>query len=204
MSFAFTNPALSPAAFRIEFDASGLGHYHSEPGTSSPPDAQGVLPEGFDQQIEIRAPLRDQLLALAHSRHFLAGECDNRQHKVAFTGNKTISYTGPEGQKSCTFNWSTDAQLAKVAGDFIAISQTLEEGRKLRLEYLHDRLSLDAELETLANSVKSGTALELENIAPELQAIASDGAVMKRAQMRAATLLAGAPAASDTAAAQAR
>jgi hypothetical protein len=204
MSFAFTNPALSPAAFRIEFDASGAGHYHSEPGSASPPDAQGVLPQTFDQQIEIRAPLREQLFALAHSRHFLAGECDSRQHKVAFTGNKTISYTGPEGQKSCTFNWSPDPQLTKVAGDFIAISQTLEEGRKLRLAYLHDRLSLDAELETLANSVKAGTALELENIAPELQAIASDGAVMKRAQMRATALLAGTPAAADTATGQSR
>lgn len=204
MSFEFTNPALTPAVYRIEFDTNGLGHYHSEPGSTSPPNAQGVLPQPFDQQIQISAPLREQMLALAHSRHFLAGQCETQQHKVAFTGTKTISYTTPEGRQSCSFNWSPDAQLMKVASDFIAISLTLEEGRRLRLAYLHDRLSLDSELETLAAAVKNGTAIELENIAPELQAIASDQAVMKRAQARAAALLASAPGVTETATGQFR
>ncbi len=204
MAFDFANPGLSPAAYHIEFDLTGLGHYHSEPGSASGPDAQGALPQPFDQEIQISVPLREQLLALAHSRHFLAGECESRQHKVAFTGKKTITYAGPEGQTGCTCNWAPDAQLMKVAGAFLAISFTLEEGRKLRLFYLHDRLSLDAELETLATAVKNGTALELENIAPELQAIASDQAVMKRAQSRATALLAMAPGAADAANAQSR
>ncbi len=199
MSFDFSNPALSPASYHLEFDSSGVGHYHSEPGSAGAPDAQGVLPQPFDQQIEISSGLREQLLALVHSRHFLAGECDSRQHKVAFTGAKTIGYMGPEGNKSCTFNWSPDAQLMKAASAFIAVAETLEQGRRLRLAYLHDRLSLDAELETLINSVRTGTALELENIAPELQAIASDPAVMKRAQARAQALLAMAASTAETA-----
>ncbi len=204
MSFAFVNPALSPASYRIDFDSTGLGHYHSDPGPSSAPDAAGTIPAPFDQQIEIRSPLREQLLAVAHGRRFLSGECESRQHKVAFTGQKTLIYEGPEGHGSCTFNWSQDAQLMKAADAFIAVSQTLEQGRRLRLSYLHDRLSLDAELETLANGVKAGTALELENIAPELEAIASDSAIMKRAQTRAASLLSATPGAAQTPGSQAR
>ena len=193
MSFDFANPALTPASYRIEFDGSGLGHYHSDPGSASPPDAHGASPETFDQQIQISPAVRDQLLALAGSAHLRAGDCESRHNKVAFTGQKTFTYSGPAGHAGCTFNWSQDAQLMKAANTCMAISLTLEEGRRLRLAYLHDRLSLDAELETLAASVKGGNALELQNIAPELEAIASDRAIMKRAQMRAAALLAIAP-----------
>jgi hypothetical protein len=197
MSFEFSNPGLTPALWRVEMHADGTGRYHSQPGASSAPDAQGLVPEAFDQQIEVSAPVREQLLGAARSHHLFAIECESR-HRVAFTGKKTVRYAGPEGQGSCTFNWSQDAEMMKVADTFTAISTTLEEGRRLRLEYLHDRLALDAELETLANQVKSGGAIELENIAPELRTIAGDEGVMKRAQARAAALLAMVPPHSET------
>ena len=138
------------------------------------------------------------MLAIIQDRHFLGGECESRQHHVAFTGTKILTYTGSNAHAGCTFNWSQDPLLMKVADDFIAIAMTLEAGRRLRLWYLHDRLSLDAELETLAEAVKRGSALELQNIAPELRAIAADQAVMKRAQARAAALLAIKPGFSPT------
>ena len=193
LSFDFSNPALTPAGFHLDFDATGLGHYHSQPGEGSAPDAQGAQPEAFDQQIEVSPTLRQQMLAIIQDHHFLRGECESRQHRVAFTGTKVLTYTGPEAHAGCTFNWSQDPVIMKVAENCIAISMTLEEGRRLRLAYLHDRLGLDAELETLAEAVKRGDALELENISPELRAIAADQAVMKRAQARAAALLAMEP-----------
>ena len=193
LSFDFSNPALTPAAYHLEFDATGLGHYHSQPSGVSAPDAQETQPEAFDQQIEISQPLRQQMLAIIQDHHFQGGECESRQHKIAFTGTKMIAYTGPETRAGCTFNWSQDPVIMKVAGNFMAIAMTLEEGRRLRLSYLHDRLSLDAELEILAKAVKRGDALELENISTELRAIAGDQAVMKRAQARAAALLAMEP-----------
>jgi hypothetical protein len=199
ISFDFANPGLTPAAWHLDFDANGLGHYHSQPGEISAPDAHGAMPRPFDQQIEVSLGVREQLLAIGRSHHFFAMPCEARKNKVAFTGRKTASYSGPDGQGQCTYNWSQDEQLMKLANACLAISFTLEEGRKLRLEYLHDRLSLDAELETLATSVKEGSAMELENIAPELRAIASDPAVMKRAQARAAALLATAPSSGETA-----
>ena len=197
--FDFANPALTPAVWHLDFDANGLGHYHSQPSDTSAPDARGAAPQPFDQQIEVSLGVREQLLGIARSHHFFAIPCESKKNKVAFTGKKTASYSGPEGQGQCTYNWSPDEQLMKLANACLAISFTLEEGRKLRLEYLHDRLSLDAELETLATSVKEGSAIELENIAPELRAIASDPAVMKRAQARAAALLATAPSSGETA-----
>jgi hypothetical protein len=187
----------------VELGANGVGHYHSQPGEASAPDATGIAPQPFDQQIEISAPVREQIFAAARAHHLFAVTCESK-HKVAFTGQKTVSYTGPEGQGSCTYNWSQDAQMMKVADTFLAISTTLEEGRRLRMEYLHDRLSLDAELETLSAAARNGTAIELQNIAPELRAIAGDEAVMKRAQARAAALLATLPAEGERASIQPR
>jgi hypothetical protein len=67
----------------------------------------------------------------------------------------------------------------------------MDEGSKLKRQYEHGRLSLDSELEFLDQMVHDGRALEVENIAPVLQAIAGDDAVLKRVQRRAQALLDG-------------
>jgi hypothetical protein len=67
---------------------------------------------------------------------------------------------------------------------------TIEEGRRLDLEVQHDRLGLDAELESLQDAVKDRRAWDLPNIAPQLQTIANDQQVMDRARKRAQALLA--------------
>jgi hypothetical protein len=70
------------------------------------------------------------------------------------------------------------------------MAATMEEGSKLKRQYEHGRLSLDSELEFLDQMVHEGRAIELENIAPILQTIAGDDAVLQRVQRRAKALLA--------------
>ena len=193
ITFRFENPALDPAAYTIEIHEDGRGHYRSEPGTAAAPDAQGALPQAFEQAIEVRNPLLGQWFAVARSHRFFAIECESRQHHVAFTGRKTLSYLGADGKGACTYNYSQDSQLSRLADNLVALSFTLEEGRKLRLEYLHDRLGLDAELQSLSDAVARGSAVELENLAPELKSIAADPEVMDRARARAKTLLLASP-----------
>jgi hypothetical protein len=77
----------------------------------------------------------------------------------------------------------------KVSDDLIAVAFTLEEGRRLIVEHEHSRLSLDAELEELQDAAKSGRAQQIQNIAPQLEAIAADEKVMERARNRARQLL---------------
>ena len=57
------------------------------------------------------------------------------------------------------------------------------------MQHEHARLSLDPELETLDRLAKAGNALELENIAPVLNDIAADNAVLERARRQARALL---------------
>jgi hypothetical protein len=107
-------------------------------------------------------------------------------------GNKTLEYDGPEGKGSCMYNWSKNAQIDKLSDEFEAIAATLDEGGKLQRQYEHGRLSLDAEIQVLEQMVHDGRAIELENIAPILQTLAGDEAVLQRVQRRARALLQGA------------
>jgi hypothetical protein len=77
----------------------------------------------------------------------------------------------------------------KLADDLIAVAFTLEIGRRLAVEHEHNRLSLDAELEELQDAAVAGRAQEIQNIAPQLEAIAGDEKVLERARSRARQLL---------------
>jgi hypothetical protein len=72
------------------------------------------------------------------------------------------------------------------------MAATLDEGSKLERQYEHGRLTLDSEMEVLEEMVHDGRAIELENIAPILQTLAGDEAVLQRVQRRARALLQGA------------
>ena len=189
--FIFENPKLQPASYSIEIGEDGSGHFKSEPGSASPADSEGVMPHPFSSDIKIEEPLLSLLFKTARSHNHFNVVCESTKVKVAFTGKKALQYSGPDGDGSCTFNWSRDQQLMKISDDMVAVAFTLEEGRRLAVEHEHSRLSLDAELESLQDAVKSGRAQQVQNIAPILQAILSDELVMERARNRARQLLAG-------------
>lgn len=177
--FAMDNPQLEQGVYRLDIFENGAGTYVS--GNS---DAHSA-----DEQVRIQDPLLAKLFQGARSNHFFAINCETKQHGIAFTGKKTLDYSGPDGSGSCTFNYSQDATLNQMVADLMAVAFTLQVGERLKREHLHDRLSLNSELEALQNAAKDHQALELENITPELQSIADDDAVMNLARNRARALI---------------
>ncbi len=195
ISFQFDNAQLQPASYSLEIHEDGSGHYKSVPGTPSASVDAGpadyITPQAMNREIKVGEPLRSQLFAAARSHHFFAMECEATKLHVAFTGKKTLTYSGANGRGSCTYNYSKDDQLNRLAEQMEAIAFTLEEGQRMVLQHEHSRLALDAELETLQDAAKNGRALEIENIAPQLQSIADDEEVLLRARRRAKLLLGG-------------
>ncbi|HEX3438173.1 MAG TPA: hypothetical protein VHT24_15495 [Pseudacidobacterium sp.] len=189
--FIFENPKLQPANYVIDINEDGSGHFHSVPGSAVTSDPDGVVSQPIDMDIKIEEPLRSSLFKIARAHNFFDVACDSTKTKVAFTGKKALVYSGPDGDGSCTFNWSRDQQIMKVADDLIATAYTLEVGSRLTVEREHDRLSLDSELEALQDAVKGGRAQQVQNISPQLQSIADDEKVMERARNRARQLLNG-------------
>ncbi len=187
--YTFDNPQLQPARYSITIQENGTGHFVSQPGTQPADSTDDVFPAPIDREIRLDESLRGELFSYARSHKFFQGACDRGKGNLAFTGNKTLSYTGSEGQGSCSFVWAGDPVLQRLSDDLGSVALTLEIGRRLSVEVRHDRLGLDAELESLEDAVKDRRAVDLPNIAAELQMIATDQDVMERARKRALGLL---------------
>lgn len=186
--FTFEHPQLQPSHYTITFDETGAGRFVSQPGPVS--DASdGVFPTPVDRPILLDDALRADLFRYARSHSLFATRCTTSQSGLAFTGNKTLAYTGPDGSGSCTFVWASDPVLQRISDQLGSVAFTIEEGRRLDVEIRHDRLGLDAELESLQDAVKDRRASDLPNIADQLKAIAEDQRVMDRARKRAVALL---------------
>src|SRR5271155_1634655 len=193
--FSFEHPQLDPGNYTLLIRQDGSGHYQSAARSTGGLDASGgiapapIASTSVSRDIEIRDPLLSAFFQSARSHRFFAIDCEDAGNRVAFTGKKPVSYSGPDGRGECTYNWSHDQQLNQLADDLMAVAYTIDEGRRLALEHVHSRLSLDAELEALQDAAKDRRALELENISSELESIANDEAVLNRARNRARALL---------------
>jgi hypothetical protein len=189
--FTYENPKLQPPKYAVTVGEDGNGHFRSEPG-GPPADGETMSSQAQDRPIHISKAVRESMFATARKSKWFAIACDDGAKNIAYQGTKTLAYQGPEGQGSCTYNWSKLSQIDKLTDQFEAIAATLDEGSKLQRQYEHGRLSLDTELELLDQMVLQGRAIEVENIAPVLRKIAGDDAVLQRVQRRARALLQGA------------
>jgi hypothetical protein len=190
--FTYENPKLQPPRYVLTVQEDGTGHFQSDAG--GPPGDNDTMPaEAQDRPIHISKSLRESMFSVARKNKLFAINCEDGGKNIAFQGKKTLAYEGSEGQGSCTYNWSKNAQINKLTDQFESMATTLEEGSRLARQYEHGRLTLDAEIETLEQMVHEGRAIEVENIAPILQKLATDEAVLQRVQRRARALMQAAP-----------
>jgi hypothetical protein len=157
----------------VRLDAKGSGSY-SEEGQPQQP-------------LNIGQSTLERIRLGAHRAK--SGRCESRQKNVARTGEKTIRYISGDRVDSCTFNFSDDSGLMDAAGAFQAIAETMQAGQRLQHDLRFDRLALDADMDTLLNSIKNGGAIEPGNIAPVLQLLVDDDHVIDRVRRKAARLL---------------
>ncbi len=115
--------------------------------------------------------------------------CASKAKNIADTGNKTLSYSGPDGRGACTYNFSENKGVMVLTDMFEAIAFTMDTGRRLEFLHRYDRLGLDAEMETLTHEVEQKRALELGTISDTLTSLASDDSVLQRVRIRAEKLL---------------
>lgn len=186
-TFKYNNPRLSPASYTLVVHEDGEGHFHSEPGTVT--DYNQIQLPALDRDVKLSSALTSQIFSTARQQHFFAISCEDGKGKIAFQGTKTLLYEGRDGHGSCEFNWSKTIPIQKLAEQLIAVANTLTIGNRLESEHEHDRLGLDAELESLSRQLGNGQAAEISNISKTLEAIVNDEAVMARARRRAKALL---------------
>jgi hypothetical protein len=118
-----------------------------------------------------------------------SGKCETKAKNIAKNGEKTIRYEEAGKTAECTFNYSDDAGLMGAITTFQAIAETMQRGERLQHDLRYDRLGLDADMESLVEAKQSGSAIEIGNITPILQALVQDDHVIDRVRRRAARLL---------------
>lgn len=191
ISFQFERPGLPVPRFTLRIGEDGTGTYEAE-------EMEGVADRGtvhyasgkhIERTINLTPETVATIFRTARSLDRFTIDCGSKRKNIADTGKKILSYTGEDGAGSCVYNYSDNKKVTTLTDTFLAIANTMDEGRKL--EYLHryDRLGLDAEMSSLQEQVEAGRALELGTIAPVLTSIAQDMAVMERVRSRAARLL---------------
>ncbi|HUY81245.1 MAG TPA: hypothetical protein VMU92_05940 [Acidobacteriaceae bacterium] len=182
--FSVANPSVEPAQYSLTIREDGTGVYKA----TYTPSGDDTAAAPVDRAIRVHNPVLAEIFSVARKSHFFAVNCQGHQ-RVAFTGKKTLTYSGPDGRGSCTFNYAHKKGVNNVAAKLMAVAYTLAIGSELQSEHRYDRLSLDVELAALQEAVVDKQALELENIASVLESISSDDAVMNQARARAQKLL---------------
>jgi hypothetical protein len=163
-------------AWTIRLQADGAGTY-SESGTAT----AATMPLTVGQETLERMRLGEHAAK--------SGKCETKAKNIAKSGEKTIRYEEAGRIAECTFNYSDDAGLMGAIATFQAIAETMQRGERLQHDLRYDRLGLDAEMESLLDAQKSGSAIEIGNIAPVLQSLVQDDQVIDRVRRRAARLL---------------
>jgi hypothetical protein len=185
----YTNPGLTPAHWVLTLNPDGSGHFHSERGDAPHDPAQGFEAANVDRDIQVSAEYAGRVFATARQHKLFNTACESHM-KVAFQGWKKLSYRGPDGAGSCTFNYAKEKDVQELGESLVAVAEAIEEGARLEVLLQHDPLGLDKEMEYLTEAAGDGRVQQVETIRGILERLAGDEEVMDRVRKRARELLA--------------
>lgn len=184
----FSNPELSPPQWTLVLHPDGSGHFRSQIANTPKAAMKEIEAPNIDRDIQVSPEFAARVFDAARRHKWFSEPCESHL-KVAFEGWKTFAYVGPQGQGSCTFNYSRDKEIQSLAESMVAVSQTILEGARLEVLLQHDRLGLDQEMEFLTEAVQDGRAQQVCAIRDILQQLVKDDAVLDRVRKRARSLL---------------
>jgi hypothetical protein len=191
ITFQFDREGLAVPRYTIVLHEDGTGTYHAEEVERRSADSavQQVSLKVIDRPLKVTSETAGKIFQTARELKRFDLFCGTKAKNIANTGKMTLSYKGPDGSGSCMYNYSDEKNVTMLTEMVYGIAYTMEVGRKLEFEHRYDRLGLDAELLSLEKAIADKNALELGNIAPQLNSLAFDTEVMQRVRTRAAKLL---------------
>lgn len=189
VSMEFTNPQAHPWRWTITLHPDGSGHFISERNTAPVSAGQELEAPDVNRDIQVTPQFAQRVFQTAKRQKWFNEECQSHL-KVAFQGSKKLSYSGPEGTGSCTFNYSRIKEVQALSDSLIAVAQTILEGARLEMYLEHDPLGLNRELRFLTQAAHNGQAQQLCTIRGILERLAKDDQVMDLVRKQAKKLLA--------------
>lgn len=183
--------AARPQQYTITVQATGETTYLSRSPTQAA-DENGVSVQGDDYETHFTMSpgAREKIFILCEQARYFDGDFDYKKHAVANTGKKTLSYADSHRRFATAYNWSENGAVDQLTRLFQGISNVIEHGRKIQFLRRFDKLGLEAELKAMEDQAAGHFLNELQVIAPTLESIANDPAVLNIARQRAKRLLA--------------
>lgn len=184
VTFTLDFPNSDPAHYSIAVDAVGHARYESTVKATADGEEQN-----YTAEFEMSTANRERIFEWAKQAKFFAGKIDSGNKKLAFTGEKTLSYR--DGQRSSTarFNFSSSEPVRELTGLFENIQSTMEFGRKLVYFHKYQKLALDEPLKQMEKQAQENQLSEIQGVAPVLQEIVDDPTVINVVRARARELI---------------
>jgi len=201
---AFSQQAAPPkdrsiVTFTCDFPGSEPDHYFlsiASDGTASY-DSTGKLTKDSEDRDPYRFDfvasdaMRGRVFELVKQAGYFEGKIDSGNKKLAPMGMKTLTYQDSQRSTHATYNYSSVQAVEELTRLFQGMAMTLEFKRRLEYEYHYQKLALDEELKRMEEMTQTGSLSEMAAVAPILQKIANDPALINVARARAQRLLKG-------------
>ena len=184
VTFTLDFPASDPSHYSISISEDGHGTYESSAKASA-----GAEDQLYESEFEISSANRGRIFSWAKQAGFFADRLDSGNHKLAFTGTKTLSYKDGQRRYSESFNYSSIPAVQELTDLFQRLGSTLDYGRMLAYSHRYQKLALDDELQRMEMQAKTHELSEIQAINPVLQEIYDDPSVMNVVRARAERLM---------------
>ena len=180
--------AYTPQNITLSVQSTGPTKYVSR-NPVKPADQQETDPD-FTLEFTMSAETRDKVFKDAKEANYFKGDFTFKKHAVSSTGKKTLTYSDQARHFETSYDYSENKEIQEITSIFQGISNTIEHGRKLLYLRRFDKLGLEDELKGMESLAQSNYLAELQLIAPTLESIANDPAILNIARQRARRLLA--------------
>lgn len=185
VTFTCDFPGSEPSHYGVSVSSNGRGSYISDGKLTKDSDPD----EPFTMDLTVSEPTVTRIFDLAKSAGYFEGSIDLKKKNIAFTGDKTLTYTDAQRNTSAGYNYSPVPAVQELTTLFQRLSATLEFGRRLEYDYRYQKLALDEELKRMEDAFARGNLLEVPAAAPVLPRIMQDPSVINTVRARAQRLL---------------
>jgi hypothetical protein len=185
VSFSLDFPNSDPEHYSISVQSDGKAAYECRGRISKDSDET----EPYTAEFTFSEAARAKIFELAAQAHYFAGKVDSGNKKLAFTGDKKLTYKDAQRQTVADYNYSPVVAVQQLTTMFQGVAATLEFGRRLEHYHRYQKLALDDELKRMEAQAKAGEIGEIPAVKSILQEIYDDSSVLNVVRARAQRIM---------------
>jgi hypothetical protein len=184
VTFTLDFPESDPTHYSIAVDSTGHGSYECTAKVQEDSEEQT-----YRAEFNLSAVNRERIFEWANQAKYFSGKIDSGKQKLAFTGQKTLSYLDGQRSFSAQYNYSSLEPVRQLTALFQNMAGTQDYGRRLAYYHRYQKLALDDELKRMQTQARNNELSEIQGIAPVLEEIVEDTSVINVVRARAKALI---------------